>query len=263
MSSQDILRNRMLEASFLEPGDPRRKEVEQSIAREGGWAEEEWVKLLEENRRLSLEVARVELPAALEKSLLAIATASGAAAAIEKMLGGRAFLRVAAVAVLTVAVGWAANLYLWRAGPVHEIETVAALALSNHVTNQDVTVITLDPQYLEKHLRAAVPFKIVMPAVNNLSLIGGRSESLGTHPVVHTRWARGDGRCSLYQFRSSDFNLPEHTGKEVIPGSKVNCPVARDKNCNVVIWTESGRGYALVADSQNALDCVSNHGAKP
>ncbi|MFH1069013.1 MAG: hypothetical protein V1794_05260 [Candidatus Glassbacteria bacterium] len=263
MSNQDILRNRMLEASFLEPGDPRREEVEQAIAREGGWAGEEWVKLLEENRRLSREVARVELPAGLEERLLAIGARAGRAAAIEKMLGSRAFLRVAAVAVLTVAIGWAANLYLRRAGPVHEIETIAVLALSNHVTNPDVTVITLDPQYLEEHLRAAVPFEIVMPAVNNLSLIGGRSESLGTHPVVYTRWASGDGRCSLYQFRSSDFNLPEQTGKEVIPGSRVNCPVALDKNCDVVIWTESGRGYALVADSRNALNCVSNRGARP
>ena len=135
--------------------------------------------------------------------------------------------------------------------------------LVNHVTDQDVTVITLDPDYLQEHLRSNIPFEIVLPAVNNLSLIGGRPVSLGTHPVLYTRWASGSGRCSLYQFRSSDFNLPEQTEKEVVSNSRVNCPDARDKNCNVVIWTESGRGYALVADNQNAQNCVSSNGDKP
>ncbi|HLA38916.1 MAG TPA: hypothetical protein VJ417_02915, partial [Candidatus Glassbacteria bacterium] len=176
---------------------------------------------------------------------------------------GHNLLRLAAAAILIVAVGWSVSFYRGRSVLTHEVEKVAELALVNHVTDQDVTVITLDPDYLQEHLRSNIPFEIVLPAVNNLSLIGGRPVSLGTHPVLYTRWASGSGRCSLYQFRSSDFNLPEQTEKEVVSNSRVNCPDARDKNCNVVIWTESGRGYALVADNQNAQNCVSSNGDKP
>ena len=253
---KEILRRAMIEASLLPPGDPRRCEVEAEIFRQGAWAENEWLDILAGDECLRLELRRVDPPENLEKRLLSLAQ-EPAGSGSGRFAVPQWLLRAAAVMLLAVVSGgimFYSN-HKRGQGPLAEI---ARLAINNHVYNQDVSVITLDPRYLKRHLATTVPFEIVMPAVNaQYNLVGGRSSSLGAHPVVYTRWAGREGRYSLFQFRCSDFNLPEQTGKEVIHSSKVDCPGAKGRDCDAVVWSEQGRGYALVADSCCAMKCIS------
>jgi hypothetical protein len=253
---KEILRQAMIEASLLPPDDPRRCELEAEISRAGEWAESQWLQIQAENERLRLDLRRVTPPESLEKELLELPRKS--AGELNRLIREHWLARAAAILLIAVVSG-GIMYYLNNRGGQGSLVELARLAIDNHVHNQDVTVITLNPEYLERHLAAAVPFKIVMPAVNSqYNLVGGRSCSLGTHPVVYTRWASREGCCSLFQFRCSDFDLPDQSGKEVIHSSKVDCPEAKGRDCNAVVWSEQGRGYALVADSSCAMKCISS-----
>ena len=68
--------------------------------------------------------------------------------------------------------------------------------------------------------------------------------------------------CSMKTAASSggectSSGCPEQKGKEVIHSSKVDCPGAKGRDCDAVVWSEQGRGYALVADSCCAMKCIS------
>ena len=260
---EEKLREKMIEASLLPAGDPLRNEFEAGISREGEGAESLWLELLEENERLRIVLRRLETPEGLEALLLGLSQAPG-----YRWLSGLAapgnLLKAAAVVLLALAFGGTLFYRNMISEKNKNFEAVAVLALNGHLHDQDVTVITLDPGYLQSHLAGAIPFEIVLPVVNSeFTLVGGRSCSLGAYPGLYTRWASREGRCSIFQFRSSDFGLPQQSGKEVIPGSKVNCPEARGRDCNTVVWSEAGRGYALVADSTCALKCIASGSKQP
>ncbi len=254
---KEILRLRMLEVSLLPPGDTMRSELEAELAAGESWARDEWLSLLEENERIRLELIKVELPAALSDTLLRIPSSTG-----ERRLGkiiASPLLRVAATVVLLLGLGGGMFYVREQSAASKKIARVAELALARYVNDQDISVITLDPDYMARHLDGSVPFPVKMPPVQSgLSLIGGRSGSLGVYPAVYSRWvsqARQQSRCAIIQFRSRDFGLPENVDKEVVHGSKLNCPSAKDKdkNFDVIVWSEGGNGYALVADSTCAL----------
>ena len=66
------LRTEMHVAALMGPDDPLRRDLEGRIAAEGDWAEHEWTALLDEDRRLRLELQRVDLPPRLTERLMAI-----------------------------------------------------------------------------------------------------------------------------------------------------------------------------------------------
>ena len=260
---EEKLTEKMLEASLLPAGDPLRNEFEAGISRQSEKAESLWLEMLQENERLRIDLRRVEIPEGLGASLLGLAQTPG-----YRWLSGLAapgrLLKAAAVVLLALAFGGTLFYQLDTSEKNKKFKAVAELALDGHLHDQNVDVVTLDPAYLQSHLAGDIPFEIVMPAINSeFTLVGGRSCSMGAHPVLYTRWASREGRCSIFQFRSSDFGLPQQSGKEVIPGSKVNCPEARGRDCNTVVWSEAGRGYVLVADSTCALKSIASGSQKP
>ena len=141
---------------------------------------------------------------------------------------------------------------------------MAELALESYAHDQDISVITLDPDYMQRYLEGSVPFEIKLPVSMqiDMSLVGGKSGSLGVYPAVYTRWSHQmeheQSKCAIIQFRSKDFGLPETAPKEVVHSSSVKCPSSMGKSCNVVVWTEGGNGYALVADSACAMHCLGS-----
>ncbi|MBW7998352.1 MAG: hypothetical protein FVQ81_17630 [Candidatus Glassbacteria bacterium] len=258
---KEILRRRMLEASMLPPDDPLRSELEAELAAEGDWARGEWLELLEENERIRLELLNVRVPEKLAGGLMQISAGSGTGFAARTFASP--VLRIAATVLLMIGFGGGALFFMRdNARTDRQIELIAELALESYVHDHDVSVITLDPGYLERNLEGTVPFQVKMPVVqSDLSLIGGRSSSLGAYPAVYTRWSHQAGqqsRCAIIQFRSKDFGLPESAAKEVVQSSNVNCPSTLDKDCNVVVWSEGGNGYALVADSACAMHCLGS-----
>lgn len=62
----------MGEAACLPPEDPLRQQVEAEIARQGEWAEIEWLELLAQDERFRIGLRRVEVPEKLEQTLLTI-----------------------------------------------------------------------------------------------------------------------------------------------------------------------------------------------
>ncbi len=85
----------------------------------------------------------------------------------------------------------------------------------------------------------------------------GKKCALGTHPVIYTHWESPKGMYSLFQFRPVDFGLPQHVVKEVIHSSKVKNPAANGYPCHVAVWSEQGRGYVMVSENAEALECLS------
>ncbi len=257
---KEIFRLRMLEVSMLPPGDPSRIELEAEITAGQGWARDEWLRLLEENELIRLELIAVEVPAGLAESLLLIRS-SGEQRWFAKMIASP-ILRVAATVVLLLGFGSGVFYVREQAANDRKITELAKLALDHYVNDIDVSVITLDPNYMARYLEGSVPFAVKMPVVeSDLSLIGGRSGSLGAYPAVYSRWshqARRQSVCSIIQFRSQDFGLPESVAREVVHSSNVNCPAAKDINCDVVVWSEEGNGYVLVADSACALHSLGS-----
>jgi hypothetical protein len=257
---KEILRLRMLEASLLPPTDPGRSELEAEIAAGESWARDEWLSLLEENERLRLELISVQIPEGLADSLMQTTTLSSGVK-FGKIVHSP-LLRVAATVVLLLGFGSGLFYFREQAATEKRIAEVAVLALDHYVHGSDVSVITLDPDYMARYLESSVPFPVRMPAVeSDLSLIGGSSGSLGAYPAVYTRWshqAKKQSNCAIIQFRSQDFGLPESVAREVVHSSNVNCPSAKGMNCNVVVWSEGGDGYVLVADSACALHCLGS-----
>ena len=71
-SDKEKLRRMMGEAAALSPDDPERRAVEAEIAREGEWAEKEWLDLLRFDEHARIELRRVPVPAGLEDRLLSL-----------------------------------------------------------------------------------------------------------------------------------------------------------------------------------------------
>ena len=136
--------------------------------------------------------------------------------------------------------------------------TLALLALNNHLNQSDVHVITWDPEYLERHLSRESDFRMVVPDVKpEFRLVGGSKGALGMHPAVYSRWQSPQGKCTVFQFRTTDFGLPEQARKEVISCQKCGGSAMKGCSCNVVIWSEQGRGYVLVAENCSVSDCIA------
>jgi hypothetical protein len=252
----------MLEFSVLPPDNPQREEFVDSLASEGDWALREWEALLSENEALSIGLLDIQVPQDLAAGLMKIPSA-GYAPWLGRLVSSPA-LRMAATVLLVLAFGGSMFYLRDFAGSNPEepsqLQRVAELALDSYVHDHDISVITLNPDYMQRYLAGSVPFEIKVPASlqsDDMRLIGGKSASLGTYPAVYTRWSHQmqhkQSNCAIIQFRSQDFGLPETTSKEVVHSSDVNCPSALGKNCNVVVWTEGGDGYALVADSACAM----------
>jgi len=202
----------------------------------------------------------VEIPSGLAESLLRV-SAETDGVKYGKFISSP-LLRVAATVVLLVGLGSGLFYSREQSATEKKIAEVAELALDHFAHGSDVSVITLDPDYMARYLEGSVPFPVRMPVVeNDLNLIGGSSGSLGAYPAVYTRWwhqAENQSDCAIIQFRSQDFGLPESVAKEVVHSSNVHCPSAKDMNCNVIVWSEGGDGYVLVADSACALHCLGS-----
>ncbi len=244
-NDREILRRMMAEAALLSPDDSKRREVESLIAGEASWAEKEWFALLEEDESLRIELQRVPVPSSLEKTLLAIPEE-------------RRFLRIslprlrpgwALAAAFSVCITVVVGLHLWKAqGDLStRLNTLALLAMSDHVGEHPLDVKTASPLVLAERLREIVPFTILLPDMGpDFSLLGGRKCVLGSRPVVFSRWNGPEGEVTLIQFDPEDFALPDELTMLTV---QPEFPAAREHPCVTTIWVEEGRGYVRVADA--------------
>ena len=199
-------RRAMGEAVALPPDDPMRVEMQGEVARLGAWAEKEWLALLEEGERWRIELRRLDVPEGLEERLLRIP---------EERLRGRLpvlSLRAwALVAAAVVLVGLGVWLAIPRevAPPPDPLQTLAMLAMNDHLDTHTLDVKAEDAATLREGLKHKIPFEIRVPDLGGaLRLEGGRRCTLGSHAVCFTTWRDASGRFTLLQLRVEDFGLP-------------------------------------------------------
>lgn len=226
----------MGEAAALSPDEPLRRDVEAEIARSASWAREEWQALLREDECLRAQLRVVAVPDHLEPRLLALLDA---AAQRGRWTPLTRWLTVAAAALLVVGLLVTPDL-------VHSsrLRTVALLAINNHVNDHHVSVETQDAGELGRILSRELPFDVVVPELGEaFELSGGRKCKLGTHPVAYSFWTGPGGKCSLFQYRPGDFELPSGMPRRVVHAKP---PAVRGEPRSVVLWADGARGYVLV-----------------
>lgn len=239
----------MGEAASLPPDDPQRIEMHAEVAKLGAWAEAEWLALLEEGERWRLELSRVTVPEGLEDRLLRIpAEAPRGALHRLRALPPVAWVGIAAAALLAIG-AW---LFLGGSEPRSDpLNTLAILAMNDHLDTHALDVTASDPRDVEAGLRARIPFEIRFPKLGGeLRIEGGRRCTLGSHPVCFTTWRKDAARLTLLQIRRADFGLPKDLAPALVTPRGA---AAGSRPLDVLIWTEGEVGYALVADDSSAL----------
>ena len=160
----------------------------------------------------------------------------------------------AAVLLVCAATGWG----LRRGGPrgENQLDTVALLAINNHLNEAVLPIESSDGDRLSTELASGVHFSVMMPDLGpEFSLVGGGASILGTHPVAHSRWEADGKRFSLYQFCPKQFSMPPRTFNEIVAPKG---PCASGKDCRVLIWSDGECAFALVADHQAPLSKLRN-----
>jgi hypothetical protein len=235
---RDRIHRLMGEAAALPPEDDFRREVEAEVGAAGNWAKEEWLALLRFDEEMRLSLQRVPVPPQLQHALLTTVDTHS------RLRAPRLLRRFAAVTLVFVL---AAGALLLRhtntsTGTLHQL---ALLAMSEHFDRSELGMETSDPSDLERSLVGQIPFQVVLPELGDaFQLAGGRKCALGEHTVVYSLWSSGGRIHSLYQFQPQDFGLPSTIERTTMSGNE---------GCAVTLWTEEGRGYALVADSYPSL----------
>ncbi len=243
----DDWRRALSEASSLPADDPHRLEIQAEVATRGGWVEKEWLALLAEGERWRIELSRVEIPDGLEDRLLAIPDDPRALRTPLARLPRWAWA-AAAAAVLVALSLWSFLPSKNAEGPV---QTLALLALNDHLDAHPVEVATADPAALAVGLRERVPFDVTLPRMpDDLRLAGGRRCTLGSHAVAFTSWGGSRGRVTLLKLLRTDFDLPEDLAPTIVTPSAA---AAKAHPLDVLLWTRGEFGYVVVADDPGVV----------
>ncbi|MBL9088467.1 MAG: hypothetical protein JNM10_15105 [Planctomycetia bacterium] len=239
-------RRALEDASCLPPGDPERLAVERDVVARGGFAEREWLSLLEEGERLRIELQRVEVPAQLEAALLRDAGIPPRTIRASRLRTG---LLAAAAAVVLLVVGWVSG----GGGPSKPdpLSTLALLALTDHLDTHDLEVTSGDPVVLEHALRGRIPFTVRLPALGRDAVLeGGRRCTLGSHVVCFSAWRLGGARATLIQLRPEQFGVSPSLSPTIV---RADGAAAGRAPLDVLIWADGEFGYALIADESRML----------
>ena len=255
MSDPDDLLRRMGEAASLPADDPVRRAAEAEA--EAAGLEHEWRAILAFDTEIRQALPRVQVPAGLQDRLLAIPER----APVRELRGIRAvgwWVRSLTAAALLAAV----FLFWFVSREDHDHldrkHAVAYMALDNH-SQAPAALVQGDRRRIAQGLTEQVSFDVVIPEVGPaLELIGGYSCQLGSASAVCTRWRGPEGNYSLFQFQADDFGFTRNIDRKLISCSAEgvrcpNCRKQRDCTCCVMLWTDGGRAYALVADDVKAL----------
>ncbi len=237
-NDREKLRRRMGEVAALAPDDPLRREVEDEIARQGDWAQKEWLELLGLDECLRIELRRTPETLGLEDRLLAVPD--------ETSLPRHRLVRwgTAAAAVLLLICGGLAVLVLPGRDHTQRIREIGLTAIGDHMASQRLTVETSETATLVTVLKPQIHFDVKIPQLGQgFRLLGGRKCVISKQTVLYTRWEKGGHEYSLYQFCPKDFGLPNDFSRRTV----VSDGLRSEDACDALVWTEKGCAYVLVA----------------
>ncbi len=237
-NDREKLRHRMGEVAALPPDDPLRREVETEIARQGVWAQKEWLELLGLDECLRIELRRSSEALGLEERLLAVPD--------ETSLPRHRLIRwsMAAAAVLLLVCGGLAVLVLSGRDHTQQIRQIAITAIGDHMVGQSLAIETSEKATLVTALKPQIHFDVKIPQLGQgFRLLGGRKCVISKQTVLYTRWEKGGHEYSLYQFCPKDFGLPNDFSRRTV----VSDGLRSEDACDALVWTEKGCAYVLVA----------------
>ena len=247
-NARDEMRGMMGEASVLPAGDPMRREVEERIAGDDGWAEQEWLKLLEEAEILRLVLPRVDVSERLEERLQDIAEGSKI---LRLPFGKRTWLAAAAIVLILFTVGQGMRMSR-KMALEPKLMGVAMLALDDHVNDRLLMVATAEPADLAASLAGEAGFSVVLPELgDDFHLQGGRQCRWGSNKIVYSLWENHGHPVSLCQFPRDIKGLPEQLEVEIVCCPE---PGIDGEPTDILIWTEGDTGYAMVGPHELLCD---------
>ncbi len=257
LSEKDRLRSAMGEAASLPPEDPIRRQIEADIARQGEWAEKEWLELLAQDEHFRIALRRVEIPPNLDKCLLEIP---------EKGIRSERtsiFSRIAAAVLMVVFLICLYSLFiniesLWKNDAARQqsiLQSIATRAVEDHLNHRSIKIETSDPAEFRNKLAGKVPFAVVLPELgSDFKLLGGRSCKFGMNPIIYSLWKAPRGEYSLIQLKLADFDLAGVDKKELV---KPKDPLIEKSPCEILFWSSGDAGFILVADRGEYLHGIS------
>jgi hypothetical protein len=245
MNEKERLRMAMGESASLPPEDPIRQQIEADIAKQGEWAEKEWLELLSQDEHFRIALRRVEIPPNLQRCLLEIPDRErkrGRNFLVRGLLTAAALVLVATVGVL-VYLGTGTNP---NSTEYAILQDVAARSVEDHLNHRNLKVETSDTVEFKSKLTGKVPFEVVVPELgNDFKLQGGRVCKFGTRPIIYSLWKAPKGDYSLVQLKLSDFGLRSTVGQQLV---KPKNPLLANSPCEVLVWAQGDMGFVLVAD---------------
>ena len=230
----------MSEAAILSPEAPQRRAVEAEIAREGEWAESEWMELLQLDEHLRIELQRVDAPAGLEEKLLAIPSESAKSAPRLR------WAVAAAAAVLLVIAGSALFFLNDREASVNRrIANIGRIIIEDHAAGAGEAPLAIETDDISALFAGMEDYVGFTPRSPELPpeyrLTGGRACVLAGRRVIYTRWIKDGREYSLCMFCPDDFGLPNEFPKQAVAGGA-------DKEYKALVWARNGCAFALVEE---------------
>lgn len=160
-------------------------------------------------------------------------------------------MAAAAVAVAFIVVAF----FMFKKTDENQLDTIITLATNDHLNDRHLKVETADHKEFCQKIQPELPFEVITPELGQeIRLVGGRPCKIGTHPIVYSLWRSSNNDYSLFQFRLSDYGLPESDSPRMV---KPKNSVMEKSPCEVLYWTKNGFGFVLVADHGELLKGVN------
>lgn len=250
-SIDSSLLEEMYAAALLPPEHDTRHAVEARVIEMGEEAEARWLAILQEDEELRLSLHHIETPENLHARLLRIPEETP-----RRPVFARFRPLLATAAALVAVTGLVLLVGQDDAGPDRRaLQAITLMAADDHANDRSLAIRTADRERLSSELLGTLPFVASLPDLgSDFALAGGRASQWGGFPVAYSLWERSRETYSLIEFRAGDLHLPA-----TMPRMKVCCDQYANAPFDVVIWTEKGRGYALVSTHKAMADVKGKH----
>jgi hypothetical protein len=256
------------ELATLPPASPARKSMETRLAAASAVERRYWLSFLAQTDWLYASMADVQVPAALQDRLLAIADAAPPAGwarpTVYRVAANWKWLAACLLLALSLRnyLSWETASRLPRDIPLNSslAATITRQAVQFDETSPPLEVAAADPAKVQAALAAhafSFPVMVLHPQ-GSASLLGGGACDLGGTPAAFTRWRDGAGLTyTVFQFDGTTLGIP------AVFRTTAQSPTDLwhgDAHYRVVIWSgKVGKcTWALVMDSDQATDMFSN-----
>jgi hypothetical protein len=255
------------ELASLPPDHPRRQAFVATLPQADETTRAEWSILAREGDRLRTLLQRIDPPAALHATLLALPDHAPPARAPSWKSLRISWPLVAAVLLVVMGIG---SYTYWResqpadyahlpAAPQAAVDAITLAAVNTHRSTRPLDMLSDDRQAVRAALQAkigkAMPFPVIIPDPGaNFHLLGGSICPFGTTQAVETRWESKGHIYTLLQFAPDDLGMPHRftTSRQSPPTQQLAMA-----DVSVTIWPAPPEGictWAVVRDRKAPPD---------